>query len=387
MIMATFYYKLITNSLFCNKKRLIIAYILIFIAFLILLFIGRKEIENKIVLLIFMSTCIFGAYKTYKINDFNYLTYNCDLKSYDYYSLKRNKICYHETFNKLLSDKINSNELGIVSTKKIDNFLLNFNKEFISKLKEDITFERFNDYFINSKGNRTTGQLFYTQYRNSLIKIVKDFLINTNKLEGISNENISSLMSELTNLKNLNFDSTKGLHYDDKFIIDFLENNYKQKLTTEQEYSVSEQIKKIELKRISKTQFYKVLEKTSIDLLKVQLTKENQEELKSFVGNLFTTKIKCNFSYDSNITKLNFIDSENIKPFIMAMRYLQDKTMINLFNIDLIRTLDLTIKNDSITSDSNKRISFIKSITYQKLTPKQIKNIDNILLNLQKTHI
>ncbi|CAM3220391.1 hypothetical protein EMST110833_01920 [Empedobacter stercoris] len=387
MIMATFYYKLITNSLFCNKKRLIIAYILIFIAFLILLFIGRKEIENKIVLLIFMSTCIFGAYKTFKINDFNYLTYNCDLKSYDYYSLKRNKICYNETFNKLLLNKINSNELGIESTKKIDNFLLNFNNEFISKLKEDITFERFNDYFTNSKGKKTTGQLFYVQYRSSLIKIIKDIIIKTNRLEDVSNETISSFMSELTNHKNLNFDSDKGLHYDDKLVFKFLENNNKQKPTIEQENPVSKQIKQIELKRISKTQFYKVLEKTSIDILKVQLTKENQEELKSFVGNLFTTKIKCNFSYNSNITKLNFIDSENIKPFIMAMRYLQDKTMINLFNIDLIRNLDLTIKNDSITSDSNKRISFIKSITYQKLTPKQIKNIDNILLNFQKTHI
>ncbi|MDM1552395.1 hypothetical protein [Empedobacter falsenii] len=379
---------ILNKSFFYNKKIAILFFIILSLLVFVTFFDKGFEISRGNIFLI--STLCFGIsislYWLIKEKNYEFHKYSFNIDEYRLSSKKDKEKSYNEVYNKLLSEElknINSN-----TSKKIDEFLSNVQNELNKNLRKLITFERFDDYFTRPKKDETTSRLFYFQYKKSLIKIIKDFIVNTNELEDISNEIISRFISELTNYKNLHFENDLGLHYDDMFAINFLEDYKKQELTNEIEHQkeILKDIKQIELKNISKTQFYKVLEKTSIDVLKVQLTKENQEELKSFVGNLFTTKIKCNLSYDSNINKLNFINSENSKLFIMVMRYLQDKTMINLYNIDLIRTLDLIIKTDSIITDSNKRISVIKSVTYQKLTPKQIKNVENILRNSKTQH-
>ncbi len=382
--MATFYYKLITNSLFCNKKRLIIAYILFFIVFLILLFIGRKEIENKIVLLIFMSTCIFGAYKTYKINDFNYLTYNLDSKSYDYYPLDMNKISYHETFNKLISDKINSKELDIESTKKIDTFLLNFNNEFISKLKENITFERFNNYFINSKGNRTTGQLFYVQYRSSLVKIIKDFLIHTNELEDVSNETISKFILELINLNNLKFDSDKGLHYKDKFISKFLKKNNNQKTIIQEDVTTyaDEQLK---IKNISIFNFYRVLSICIKDVCDLELNRKENRELKSFVGLYFKSNKKGTITFDKEFQKLSFTNEKNYKNFILILKCLTELHHVEIHESKLSRILKRCISEISFPNEVKDRTESIRqyyrNADLSSIQKEKIKSILQSFLN------
>lgn len=376
---------ILNKTILYNKKTAICFFISLYLVVFLTFF--DKGLNTSfgnlfliLTLYISISICLFRLMKE-KNYEFHKFSFNKG--EYKLCSRKEKIICYNKSFNRILINKICTRDLDFYENENIRKLLLNFNNNFITELMKSITFERFNDYFINSKENKTTGELFNIQFRSSLVKIIKDFIIKTNELEDISNETISKFIQELTNIENLNFNSDNGLHYNDKFVLEFLKSYKEQQpiIQLKETNYLPKKIKQIELKRISKTQFYNVLEKTSIDVLKVKLTKENQEELKSFVGNLFTTKIKCDFSYDSNITKLNFINSDNLKLFIIVMRYLQDKTMIDLFNIDLIRTLDLIIKNDSIITDSNKRISFIKSITYQKLTPKQAKNIDNILLN------
>lgn len=357
--MATFYYKLITNSFFCNKKILIIAYIIFFIVFLILLFIGGKEIENKIVLLIFMSTCIFGAYKTYKINDFNYLTYNLDSKLYDYYSLKKNKICYKETFNKLLLHKIESDELDIDSTKKIDNFLLSFNNEFISRLKDNITFERFNDYFIKSKGNGTTGQLFYVQYRSSLVKIIKDFIIDTNELKDISNETISSFMYELTNRNNLFFDSNNGLHYNDKFVLEFLEKNNNQKTIIQENVTISEN-EQLKIKDISIFNFYRILSNSIKDVCNLKLNRKENREIKSFVGLYFKSDEEGTITFEKEFQKLSFTNEGNYKNFILILKYLTELHYVEIHESKLSRILKRCISEISFPNEVKDRTESIR---------------------------
>lgn len=358
--MATFYYKLITNSLFCNKKRLIIAYILFFIAFLILLFIGRKEIENKIVLLIFMSTCIFGAYKTYKINDFNYLTYNLDSKSYDYYPLEINKISYHETFNKLISDKINSKELDIESTKKIDNFLLNFNNEFISKLKENITFERFDEYFTSINKDKTTSKLFYFQYKKSLIKIIKDFIIKTDKLENATDETISKFIRALTNQDNLKFNQKKGLHYKDKFVSKFLKKNNNQK-TIIQENVTSDVNEQIKIENIPIFKFYRILTISIEEICKIQLNKNEKEELKSIIGFYFKSKKNNDIlKFKKDLQNISFTNSKISKKFILILKHLTEIHHLENHESKLSRILTLGINEKSFPRKVKNRTESIR---------------------------
>ncbi|NOJ75705.1 hypothetical protein [Empedobacter stercoris] len=381
----------LNKTVFYNKKTAILYFIsLYFLVFLIFLDKGFETNKGNLFLISILYFCIsICLIKLIKQNNYTFHKFSFNTDEYKFSSRKEKMICYKESFNRLSKNNIQSKDLGYNENETINKFLLNFNNTFNKDLMRSITFERFNDYLIYSKGYRTTGQLFYTQYRSSLIKITKDFLINTNKLEDVSNETISKFINNLTTLDNLNFDSDKGLHYNDKLVFEFLENIHNQKtsIVIEQEYSIPEQIKPIKLKHISKSEFYKVLEQISIDVLNVKLTKDDKEELKSFVGMFFITESKCKFNYNSKITQLNFINSENSKLFIKILRYLQDKSMTNLYNIDLIRTLNLIIKNDSINTDSNKRINFIKSVTYQKLTPKQTKNIDAVLRSLKNKYI
>ncbi|MDM1521733.1 hypothetical protein HX088_00355, partial [Empedobacter sp. 225-1] len=283
---------LLNKSIFYNKKIAILFFISLSLLVFVTFFDKGFEISRGNFFLI--STLYFGIsislYWLIKEKNYEFHKYSFNIDEYRLSSKKDKEKSYNEVYNKLLSEElknINSN-----TSKKIDEFLSNVQNELNKNLRKLITFERFDDYFTRSKKDKTTSRLFYFQYKKSLIKIIKDFIVNTNELEDISNEIISRFIFELTNYKNLHFEKDLGLHYHDKFAFEFLE---KEKLSL---------IRRKKYSDINQNNITKDLFREGILKIQNQISQSN---------NLLINNIKEVIDYlKNNVTKELFI-KENSK--------------------------------------------------------------------------
>ena len=268
-------------------------------------------------------------------------------------------ICYTESFKRLSKNNILARDLGYGENETINKLLINFNNYFINELMKSITYERFNDFIINTECNKTTSQLFSKQYQNSLLKIIKDFIINTNELENISNETISSFMSELTNHKNLNFDSDKGLHYDDKFVLEFLEKNNNQKTIIQENVTISEN-EQLKIKNISIFNFYRILSNSIKDVCNLKLNRKENRELKSFVGLYFKSNEEGTITFEKKFQKLSFTNEGNYKNFILILKYLTELHHVEIHESKLSRILKRCISEISFPNEVKDRTESIR---------------------------
>lgn len=424
---------ILNKSFFYNKKIAILFFISLSLVVLVTFF--DKGFETNRGDLFLITTLYFGIsiclYRLIKEKNYEFHKYSLNTNEYRLSSKKDKEKSYDEVFNRLLSEDLNNIKSSFNISNRLNEFLLDIHNELNKNLRKPITFERFNGYFIISKGNKTTGQLFYTQYRNSLIKIIKDFLIHTNELENASNDTISKFILELTKLKNLNFDSDNGLHYDDKLVFDFLkeiENSSlkkdnpskdlftkeikkvkklisslieqtlkmnteilsilkKKESKIEQENIIIElkkNIKQIELKNISKSKFYKILEQISIDVLNVKFTDDNKEELKSYVGVFFSSEIDCEFQYKPQIKQLSFINLNNSIDFILSIKYLIKSNLIVNNMSRNMQNLDKVIAENAYKTTAKDRAGIFRNNLFLiDFALEKQENIDYILQTLK----
>ena len=252
---------------------------------------------------------------------------------------------------------------------------------------ESITFERFNDFIVNSNCNATTGKLFFNQYRNSLIKIIKDFIIKTNNLENASEYNEQLFINELTNHKNLNFDSNKGLHYNDKFVIDFLEKNNRQK-TILQENVITSEYEQLIIKNISIFNFYRVLSNCIKDVCNIELDRKESRELKSFVGLYFKSNYEGKITFNKEFQKLSFTNNQNYKKLILILKHLTELHHIEIHESKLSRILKRCIPENSFPKSVKERTDSIrKCYRNNDLTDKQKIKINTILQSFRNFKI
>lgn len=507
--MRAIYFKITNDLFFYNKKTLILFCALPFITSLITLTINGNKIS---IIDFFLPICflISGALvisQIIKAKDLKFQKFSSDKNVYVLSDKKYKKQCYNESINRISQNEITIDNLHINGDKEILKFLTNFNLSFIEKLKKSITFKRFEDYLITNDSNKTSGNLFFTLYKNSLLKIINDFIIETDYLINTSDAVNQQFIHELTKLENLKFDSIKGLHYEDKFVINFFKkikkssvakdniskeifineiskinslisqsndhlinnrkelinylenniskdffikenskiqnlisqsndqliNNKKEFITylenyitkdlfiqenqktnhlissfkertlkknkeilsilrkhedkIEQENIIQElkkNIKPIKINKISNYQFYKILEKISIDVLKVKLTKNNIEELRSFVGIFFKSDIESKFQYEPKIKQLSFINLDNSTDFIFSIKYLINSNLIeknmsrNMQNLDKV-----IVENAYDTTAKNRAEIFRNNLKLINFAPEKQRNIDYILQDLK----
>ncbi|MDM1299847.1 hypothetical protein HXZ94_15230 [Empedobacter falsenii] len=379
---------ILNKSFFYNKKIAILFFISLSLVVLVTFF--DKGFETNRGDLFLITTLYFGIsiclYRLIKEKNYEFQKYTFNVDEYRLSLKKDKKMSYNVIFNRLLSEDLYNIKSEFSASQKIDEFLFNIQNELTMNLRKLITFERFDNYFTYSNNNKTTSKLFYFQYKKSLIKIIKDFIVNTNELEDIPNEIVSRFISELTNHKNLYFNKDLGLHYEDMFAINFLEDYKKQELTNEIEHQkeISKDIKQVELKNISKTQFYKVLEKTSIDVLKVQLTKENKEELKSYVGVFFSSEIDSEFQYKPQIKQLSFINLNNSIDFILSIKYLIKSNLIVNNMSRNMQNLDKVIAENAYKTTAKDRAGIFRNNLFLiDFSLEKQENIDYILQTLK----
>lgn len=383
--MRAIYYKITNDLFFYNKNTLVFFCALPFIFSLIIPAINDFKINYFDIFSSFCSLAsgVLVISQILKMNDFSFQKFSYDKDVYSLNSVKNKTQCYNETFKRILLNKITSENLHVGRNNDVSDFLSNLNSHFIEELKQNITFERFNEYLITNDSNKTSGNLFYTLYRNSLSKIVKDFIIQTDYLQCISDNMKQQFIHELTNLKNLKFDSIKGLHYDDKFVIDFLENNYNQE-SNEQKNSTPDEIKPIKLINISKPKFYDVLRNITIDILKVELTKENKNELKSFVGLFFKSDIESKFHFENQVKQLSFLNNYNSTDFILCIKYLIKVNIITNNMRGNMINLDKVIDEKAYNSTAKNRSEIFRlNIHLIDFPNEKRKNIDAILQNVK----
>lgn len=458
--MRAIYFKITNDLFFYNKKTLIFFCALPFIISLITLTINGNKINiiDFILPICFLASGTLVISQIIKVKDLNFQKFSSDKNVYNLSSEKYKNQCYNESINRISQNEITIDNLHIYEDEKILKFLTNFNLSFIEELKKSITFKRFEDYLITNDSNKTSGNLFFTLYKKSLLKIIKDFIIKTDYLKNTSDAMNQQFIHELTKLENLKFNSIKGLHYKDKFVIkffkkikkssvaknniskeifineiskinslisqsndqlknniskdSFIQENQKIKLLIssfneqslknnieilsilkkheekiEQEKiltKLKKEIKTIKINKISKYQFYKVLEKISIDILKVELTQENKEELKSLVGIFFKSDIESKFQYEPKIKQLSFINLDNSTDFIFSIKYLINSNLIeknmsrNMQNLDKV-----IVENAYDTTAKNRAEIFRNNLDLKDFAPEKQRNIDYILQDLK----
>lgn len=351
----------LNKTVFYNKKTAILYFMsLYFLVFLIFLDKGFETNKGNLFLISTLYFCIsICLIKLIKQNNYTFHKFSFNTDEYKFSSRKEKMICYKESFNRLSKNNIQARDLGYNENETINKFLLNFNNTLNKDLIKSITFERFNDYFIKSKGNRTTGQLFYVQYRSSLVKIIKDFIIDTNELKDISNETISSFMYELTNRNNLFFDSNNGLHYNDKFVLEFLEKNNNQKTIIQENVTISEN-EQLKIKDISIFNFYRILSNSIKDVCNLKLNRKENREIKSFVGLYFKSDEEGTITFEKEFQKLSFTNEGNYKNFILILKYLTELHHVEIHESKLSRILKRCISEISFPNEVKDRTESIR---------------------------
>lgn len=359
--MRAIYFKITNDLFFYNKKTLILFCALPFITSLITLTINGNKIS---IIDFFLPICflVSGALvisRIIKAKDLKFQKFSSDKNVYGLSSKKYKNQCYNESINRISQNEITVNNLHINEDKEISKFLTNFNLSFIEKLKKSITFERFDEYLITNNSNKTSGNLFFTLYKKSLLKIIKDFIINTDYLKNASDNTKQQFINELTNLKNLHFNQNKGLHYDDKFVFEFLEKNNNQKTTIQENVTIydNEQLK---IKNISIFNFYRILSTCIKDVCNLELNRKENRELKSFVGLYFKSNKEGTITFEKEFQKLSFTNEKNYKKFILIMKHLTELHHVEIHESKLSRILKRCISEISFPNEVKDRTESIR---------------------------
>lgn len=353
---------LLNKTILYNKKTAIIFFVSLYLVVFVTFFDKGLNTSFGNLFLIFtlyinISICLI---KLIKENNYMFHKFSFNTDEYKFSSRKEKMICYTESFNRLSKNNIQARDLGYDENETINKFLINFNNSFINELMKSITFERFNDFMINTECNKTTSQLFSKQYRNSLLKIIKDFIINTDYLKNASVKIKQQFIHELTNHNNLNFDSTKGLHYDDKFVIDFLEKNNNQK-TIIQENVTTYENEQLKIENISIFRFYRVISISIEEICKTKLNRKEKEELKSIIGFYFkSSKSEDILKFKKDLRNISFTNSKISKKLILILKYLTEIHHIENQESKLSRILTLSINEKSFPRKVKNRTDSIR---------------------------
>lgn len=352
---------LLNKTILYNKKTAIIFFISLYIVVFVTFFDKGLNTSFGNLFLIFtlyisISICLI---KLIKENNYTFHKFSFNTDEYKFSSRKEKMICYTKSFYRLSKNNIQARDLGYDENETINKFLINFNNSFINELMKSITFERFNDFMINTECNKTTSQLFSKQYRNSLLKIIKDFIINTDYLKNASDNTKQQFINELTNLKNLHFNQNKGLHYDDKFVFEFLEKNNNQKTIIQENVNTydNEQLK---IKNISIFNFYRILSTCIKDVCNLELNRKENRELKSFVGLYFKSNKEGKITFDKKFQKLSFTNEKNYKKIILIMKHLTELHHVEIHESKLSRILKRCISEISFPNEVKDRTESIR---------------------------
>lgn len=352
---------LLNKTILYNKKTAIIFFVSLYLVVFVTFFDKGLNTSFGNLFLIFtlyisISICLI---KLIKENNYTFHKFSFNTDEYKFSSRKEKMICYTESLNRLSKNSIQARDLGYDENETINKFLINFNNSFINELMKSITFERFNDFMINTECNKTTSQLFSKQYRNSLLKIIKDFMINTDYLKNASDNMKQQFINELTNLKNLHFNQNKGLHYDDKFVFEFLEKNNNQK-TIIQENVTTYDNEQLKIKNISIFNFYRILSTCIKDVCNLELNRKENRELKSFVGLYFKSNKEGKITFDKKFQKLSFTNEKNYKKIILIMKHLTELHHVEIHESKLSRILKRCISEISFPNEVKDRTESIR---------------------------
>lgn len=384
--MRAIYFKITNDLFFYNKKTLILFCALPFITSLITLTINGNKIS---VIDFFLLICFFlvsGALvisRIIKARDLKFQKFSSDKNVYGLSSKKYKNQCYNESINRISQNEINIDNLHINEDKEILKFLTNFNLSFIEELKKSISFERFDEYLITNDSNKTSGHLFFTLYKKSLLKIIKDFIINTDYLKNASDNKKQQFIHELTNLNNLYFDSKKGLHYDDKFVINFLDNN---KESIIYENTIPHENEQLKIENIPIFKFYRILTISIEEICKIQLNRNEKEELKSIIGFYFkSNKNEDVLKFKKDLRNISFTNTKISKKFILILKHLTDIHHIENHESKLSRILTLSINEKSFPREvKNRSESIRKCYRNNNLSKSEKTKINHILQEFLK---
>ena len=383
--MRAIYFKITNDLFFYNKKTMILFCALPFITSLIILIINVNKIS---IIDFFLPICflVSGALvisQIIKEKDLNFQKFSSDKNVYGLSSRKYKKQCYNESINRISQNEITVDNLHINEDKEILKFLTNFDLSFIEELKKSITFERFDEYLITNDSNKTSGNLFFTLYKKSILKIIKDFIIQTDYLKNASDNTKQQFIHELTNHNNLNFDSKKGLHYDDKFVIDFLDNN-KESIISEN--TIPHENEQLKIENIPIFKFYRILTISIEEICKIQLNRNEKEELKSIIGFYFkSNKNEDVLKFKKDLRNISFTNTKISKKFILILKHLTDIHHIENHESKLSRILTLSINEKSFPREvKNRTESIRKCYRNNNLSKSEKTKINHILQEFLK---
>ena len=383
--MRAIYFKITNYLFFYNKKSLILFCALPFIISLTTLAINGNKINiiDFILPICFLASGALVISQILKMNDFSFQKFSSDKNVYKSSSEKYKDHCYNETINRISQNEITIDNLHINEDKEILKFLTNFNLSFIEELKKSITFERFDEYLITNDSNKTSGNLFFTLYKKSLLKIIKDFIINTDYLKNASDNRKQQFIQELTNLNNLYFDSKKGLHYDDKFVINFLDNN---KESIIYENTIPHENEQLKIENIPIFKFYRILTISIEEICKIQLNRNEKEELKSIIGFYFkSNKNEDVLKFKTDLRNISFTNTKISKKFILILKHLTDIHHIENQESKLSRILTLSINEKSFPREvKNRTESIRKCYRNNSLSKSEKTKINHILQEFLK---